>query len=43
MDLEGATVNGRYKVVKRLQSGFYGVTWLAQDRAHSREVCLKVH
>ncbi len=41
MELQGTTVKGQYEVAKRLQSGFYGVTWLAKDTVHSREVCLK--
>ena len=42
MELEGTTVNGRYEVVRRLQSGYYGTTWLATDKANGQEVCLKV-
>lgn len=42
MDLEGCLVGGRYEVRRRLQSGYFGVTWLAEDRTVGVEVCLKV-
>ena len=42
MNLEGHIVDGRYEVKKRLQSGFYGVTWLCTDRQTLADVCLKV-
>lgn len=42
MDLEGYIVGDRYEVKKRLQGGFYGVTWLCTDRQTMTDVCLKV-
>lgn len=41
-DLEGLTVNRRYEVLKKLQVGFYGATWLAKDNQTREDVCLKV-
>ena len=43
-ELSGCLVNGRYSVDKKIQSGFYGTTWLAIDKLQSsgKEVCLKV-
>lgn len=42
--LEGYIVDDRYTVCKRLQSGFYGATWLATDaRNDYQDVCLKVY
>lgn len=44
VELSGSLVNGRYSVDKKIQSGFYGTTWLALDKAtNNTEVCLKVH
>ena len=41
--LEGYIIDDRYTVCKRLQSGFYGATWLATDaRNDYKDVCLKV-
>ena len=42
MDLEGHRIGGRYDVSRRLQSGYFGVTWLALDRNTNTEVCVKV-
>ena len=42
LELEGTTINGRYEVVQKLQSGYYGTTWLAADKANGQDVCLKV-
>ena len=42
MELHGHIVACRYEVKKSLQSGFYGQTWLAQDRTSGMYVCLKV-
>lgn len=39
--LVGCTVNGRYEVVKKLFSGFYGTCWKALDVSVSQEVCIK--
>lgn len=41
-ELSGCLVNGRYSVDKKIQSGYYGTTWLAIDKLQTREVCLKV-
>ena len=41
-DLSGCLVNNRYSVDKKIQSGYYGTTWLAIDKLKSMEVCLKV-
>lgn len=43
MELSGSVVNERYKVDKKIQSGYYGTTWLAVDKLRNQEVCLKVH
>ena len=41
--LEGYIIDDRYTVCKRLQSGFYGATWLATDaKDDHKDVCLKV-
>lgn len=42
MDLEGCLVGGVYEVKRRLQSGYFGVTWLAENKTTNRDVCLKV-
>lgn len=43
VDIKGATVDKRYYVDKKIQTGFYGATWLSKDlRNGSAEVCLKV-
>lgn len=42
VELSGSLVGGRYSVDKKIQSGFYGTTWLALDKLLSKEVCLKV-
>ena len=42
MELEGWRVAARYDVTKKLQSGYYGTTWLARDQAVDEDVCLKV-
>ena len=42
-ELSGCLVNGRYSVDKKIQSGYYGTTWLAQDKQRlNQDVCLKV-
>ncbi|XP_019864502.1 PREDICTED: uncharacterized protein LOC100641450 isoform X1 [Amphimedon queenslandica] len=41
MDLEGCLVGGVYEVKRRLQSGYFGVTWLAENKTTNRDVCLK--
>ncbi|XP_064393734.1 uncharacterized protein LOC135341165 [Halichondria panicea] len=42
VDIKGATVDKRYYVDKKIQTGFYGATWLSKDlRNGSAEVCLK--
>lgn len=42
VELSGCLVNSRYSVDKKIQSGFYGTTWVALDKLQSKEVCLKV-
>ena len=43
LDIEGAIVDGRYHVEAKIQSGFYGATWLSKDlKKKSTKVCLKV-
>ena len=42
MDIQGATVDGRYAVESKIQSGYYGSTWLAKDVKKSMDVCIKV-
>lgn len=42
MDLEGHLIGGQYDVKRRLQSGYFGVTWLALNRATNTDVCIKV-
>ena len=42
VELSGSLVNNRYKVEKKIQSGFYGTTWLAVDQVNQSDVCLKV-
>ncbi len=43
VELSGCLLNGRYNVDKKIQSGYYGTTWLAIDKQQqSKEVCLKV-
>lgn len=42
MDIQGATVDGRYRVDRKIQSGYYGSTWLAKDVEKSVDVCIKV-
>ena len=43
VDIKGATVDGRYYVENKIQSGFYGATWLSKDLHNgSIDVCLKV-
>jgi hypothetical protein len=41
-ELSGCLVNSRYSVDKKIQSGFYGTTWVAQDKVLNKDVCLKV-
>lgn len=42
VELSGCLLNGRYNVDKKIQSGYYGTTWLAIDKQQqSKEVCLK--
>jgi serine/threonine protein kinase len=41
MDLEGHLLSSRYEVKRKLQSGFFGTTWKAQDRKMKRTVCVK--
>ena len=43
VELSGSLVNNRYKVEKKIQSGFYGTTWLAVDQVSQSDVCLKVN
>lgn len=40
-ELSGCLVNGRYSVDKKIQSGYYGTTWVAMDKQQSKDVCLK--
>ena len=42
VELSGCLVHGRYNVDKKIQSGYYGTTWLAIDKLKGTEVCLKV-
>lgn len=44
VDLEGATIDGKYYVDSKIQSGYYGATWLSKDLKNgSADVCLKVN
>ena len=42
IDLAGCVLDSKYEVVKRLQSGFFGTTWLAKDLGNQIDVCVKV-
>lgn len=44
IELSGCLVNNRYSVDKKIQSGYYGTTWLALDKLpnKAKEICLKV-
>ena len=42
VELSGSVVNGRYGVEKKIQSGYFGTTWLAVDKLNNTQVCLKV-
>ncbi len=42
MELVGNTVADRFEIVEKLQSGYFGQTWLAVNRESQGYVCLKV-
>lgn len=42
LKLDGAIIDKRYSVVKKIQSGAFGSTWLAKDCDQSKNVCIKV-
>ena len=42
MELVGHTVAERYEVIEKLQSGYFGQTWLAVNKDSESYVCLKV-
>ena len=42
MELVGTLVGERFQVLNKLQSGYYGQTWLAVNRESNNTVCLKV-
>ena len=42
-ELIGHLLSSRYEVQRRLQSGFFGTTWMARDRNMNHTVCVKVY
>ena len=42
MELEGHVLGSRYKVQRKIQSGYFGTTWTARDLTTRGTVCVKV-
>ncbi|CAI8032069.1 Cell division protein kinase 2 homolog CRK1 [Geodia barretti] len=41
MELEGHVLGSRYKVQRKIQSGYFGTTWTARDLTTRGTVCVK--